>query len=207
MPVGEGKSQKFSVPGESPWEAPLTRRQTLGLALLAVLARAGTAYAAPAATSAGLSAAKGEAFRVLQAEDAPLFAAIAGVILQHSLPANPQERALRIAEGVRGVDALIANLPPGVRGELRQVLDLLGFAPTRLLLTGAWRGWAESSSEQVTEALRNLSTSRFSLKRRIYQALHLLTGSSAFGAEWSWALVGYPGPPQVPRPSRPWTLP
>ncbi|MDH4248669.1 MAG: hypothetical protein OEW39_12740 [Deltaproteobacteria bacterium] len=180
------------------WTVPLTRRQAFGLAVLTLLT--------PARKTRAAGPVPGP-FRFLQAESASLFASWAGILLNPILPLEPAPRALRIAEVVRSVDALAANLPPGVRGELLQVVDLLGLAPTRFLLTGLWSAWEEASPQHTRGALESLSQSRFGLKRRIYQALHLLIGSAGFGSEQSWATLSYPGPPQVPRPPRPWELP
>lgn len=150
----------------------------IGSAVLAVSRRAG------AAVPVGL----------LAAEDRPRLAAIARVMLG---PAVPAELSGRVVDSI---DAMVRNLPASTQVELRDLLDLLGLAPARLLLAGFWSDWHEASAADVDAALNGWRTSRFATLRSAYAGLHELCTAAWYGDPASWPRIGYPGPPEVERP-------
>ena len=189
----------------APWGPALTRRQALTLGALSSLA----VLAPPALLGGGCSKPPPEPSPTtfLLPRDAGLFRAWSEIILADLLPQDPQEREPVLEALVQEVERLAGNLPPEVQKELRQVLSLLGSAFTRSLLCGLWAPWEEAGTAWVRAAMQDLAQSRLALKRRMYQALHLLAGSAYFGSEASWKILGYKGPPQVLRPARPWEAP
>lgn len=150
----------------------------VGSAVLAVTRHAG------AAAPAGL----------LTTEDRPRLAAIAQVVLGQALPADKTGRV------VENIDAMVRKLPAPTQAELRDLLDLIGMAPARLLLAGFWSDWHEVPPADVDSALNGWRTSRFALLRSAYAGLHELCTAAWYGDPASWPAIGYPGPPEIERP-------
>lgn len=153
----------------------------LGLAGTAVLAlgRVGLA-AAPAG--------------VVTAEDQRRLAAIARAMLGPMLPADGPARV------AQAIDGIVRTLPPATQAEIRDLLDLLGLAPARLLLAGFWSDWPDVPSAEASQALDDWRTSRFALLRSAYGGLHELIMAAWYGDPAAWPRIGYPGPPEVERP-------
>ena len=130
---------------------------------------------------------------LLTPDDRRRLVAIAPAILG---PALPQGAAPQVADSVA---AIARNLPAATQGELRDLLDLIGFAPARLVLIGHWSDWDALSPAEIGAALEGWRTSRFALLRGAYGGLHELVTAAWYGDPRSWERVGYPGPPEVPR--------
>ena len=162
--------------------ALFSRREALRLGLLATLLPS-----TAAATASGGS---------LKGPDRALFGALAPVLLAGALPTG-DDRPAAIAAVVAGVERAVAGLPLSTQAELRQLFDLLGFAPTRLLLTGLWDDWPEVSPERLEAFLSDWRQSRLGLLRVAYFALHELVFAAWYGDPQSWPRIGYPGPPQL----------
>jgi hypothetical protein len=150
----------------------------VGSAVLAVTRQAG------AAAPAGL----------LAAEDRPRLAAIARIVLGPALPAD------KAGSVVENIDAMVRKLPASTQAEIRDLFDLLGMAPARLLLAGFWSDWHEVPAADVDAALNGWRTSRFALLRSAYAGLHELCAAAWYGDPASWPGIGYPGPPEIERP-------
>jgi len=131
---------------------------------------------------------------LLTADDRPRLAAIARVILGPALPAEMSGRV------VENIDSMVRNLPAPIQAELRDLLDLLGWAPVRLLLAGFWSDWHEVSAAEVDAALNGWRTARFALLRSAYCGLHELCTAAWYGDPMAWPRIGYPGPPEIERP-------
>lgn len=140
-------------------------------------------------------------FRVLDGGSAPLIRALVPVVLAGSLPTREPERDTAIQEVVEAFDRAVAGLAPAVQDEIGDLLGVLYFGPTRLLLTGLWAPIETASGEEIAQFLTRWRTSRFDLLRAGYQALTQLIQASWYGNPSSWAAIGYPGPP--PMPGRP----
>lgn len=143
-----------------------------------------TATTAPAPTYPG----------ALDAPARELVAAIAPVMLAGALPANDK---VLLQEIVAGVDQAIAGLPPAVRKEIDQLFALLSFAPTRALVGGVWSPWPQASPGAVRAFLDQWRSSRLTLLRSAYGALHQLVFASWYGNSHAWPAVGYAGPPTI----------
>lgn len=135
--------------------------------------------------------------RTLDAGEAALVAALAPVVLAGALPAEPESGRAAVREVVEAFDRALAGLEPAVREEVRDLLGLLAFAPTRFALAGLARPVAQSRPEDVAAFLQRWRTSRFDLLRAAYQALTQLLQAAWFGNARAWPAIGYPGPPRL----------
>jgi hypothetical protein len=131
---------------------------------------------------------------VLTADDRPRLGAIARVILGPALPADAAPRV------IEAIDGIVRNLPLATQAEVRELLDLLGMAPARLVLAGFWGDWQTQSAADIDTALNGWRTSRFAMLRSAYGGLHELCTAAWYGDPASWARIGYAGPPEIERP-------
>ena len=106
--------------------------------------------------------------------------------------AAAQRRAL--AAHLQRVDDAVAALPPAVRGELSQLLALLGSAPGRVAFAGLVPAWRDAGVAELQAALQGMRLSRLSLRRQAYHALRDLTNAAYYADRSTWAALGYPGP-------------
>ena len=169
-----------------------TRRQFLkvGLAsagLLAAVRFLDRAEAAPAPNH-----------RVLDATAVVTVAALVPIVLDGSLPEEPEARARAIRETVDGFDRAVSGLSLAVQKEVDQLFGVLRFAPTRLAFTGLWTSIEESPPEEVAAFLTRWRHSRFEIQRAGYQALTQLILAAWYDNPVSWSVIGYPGPPKLP---------
>ncbi len=132
----------------------------------------------------------------LEPNDLVIFRAIAPAMLDGALPETGRDEAL--AAVLSGVDTVIVNLAPETQAELRKLLDLLAIGPTRLALTGVWRGFDGTSANQVAGMLERWSGSSLSLLQRAYIGFHDIVVAAWYGDPRSWAALGYDGPPEIP---------
>ncbi len=135
-------------------------------------------------------------FHFLTAQDQRIFAALAPVLIDKALPINGRDGL--IAEILIDIDRLIAAMPPGMQGELRQLFDLLAFPPARIALTGIWNSWEAATEKEIGGFLDRWSTSALTLLQLAYAALHDLCMAAWYDNPHAWAWVGYDGPPDIP---------
>lgn len=189
-----------------PWRPSRRRLLQCGLAGSALLLASGWASRnIPIARGAGNAMAAGKVaaereYATFNAHHRRILGAVAPVILSEALPNSGPERAAAITDILRGCDAYFSRMSLPVQAEGHQALDLLDIAPLRLLLGGMWAGWEEAPPRAIAGFLDELRTSRLGLKRSLYQFLHDMCLVGWYGNPRSWAAIGYPGPPDVPRP-------
>lgn len=135
--------------------------------------------------------------RFLDARGEGLVAALAPAVLAGTLPEAESEHREAIREVVEAFDRAVTGLSPAVQAEIGQLLGLLGFAPTRIVLAGVTTPWEEASVEEVGAFLSRWRGSRFDLKRASYQALTQLLQAAWYGNPRAWPAIGYPGPPSI----------
>ncbi len=150
------------------------------------------ALALNAAVARSFAAAPAKAQAFLGAADVEMLRAIAPVLLDGALP--PERRAGAIEDVIAGVEIAISRLPPATRAELRELFDLLGFWPARVLAAGVWSPWAEADAAEIETFLAGWRASWIGLLRTAYLALHELVMAAWYGNPKSWARIGYPGP-------------
>jgi hypothetical protein len=97
------------------------------------------------------------------------------------------------------VDRLMATTLPGVGAEFRQLLHLFESALFGLVLAGSPTPFTRCSPAAQDARLETWRHSRVALLRSGYQALKRLTQATYYSSPEVYALIGYPGPPEVPR--------
>ncbi len=133
----------------------------------------------------------------LSPSDQILLFAIIPVMLKDALPGSEKGRNAAIREVIAGFDTTIIHFSPAVRKEIRQLLDLLQFPVTRIVLTGVMSPWHQEDALGVRSFLTRWQTSRFSLFRSGYSALHDLIAGAWYASPDSWKRISYPGPPEL----------
>lgn len=144
-----------------------------------------------------LAVAADPSYQFLDARTAAVAAALVPVVLAGALPAGAAARARAVEETTAAFDRAVAGLSPAVRKEVDELFAILRFAPTRFVFAGLWNPVEESSPDDIAAFLRRWRTSRFEIQRAGYQALTQLIQAAWYGNSASWALIGYPGAPQL----------
>lgn len=156
-----------------------------------------------AATGAALTACSGDSTGRckdclwLTDDDQELLTALVPVMLAGALPQSANEKTTAIKQTVTAIDITISHFSPAIRKEIRQLLDLLQFPVTRLLLTGVTSTWTRASTETMESFLSKWQQSRFDLLRSGYAALHDLICGGWYVNPASWPRIGYSGPPEI----------
>jgi hypothetical protein len=132
-----------------------------------------------------------------RATSAVLIGALAPVVLAGALPADPTARSDAVREVVEAFHRAVGGMSPAIQEEIRELIGLLTFAPTRILFTGLSSPVEKSSAEQIGVFLSRWRRSDFDLLRAGYQALTQLIQASWYDNPSSWAAIGYPGPPKL----------
>jgi len=135
----------------------------------------------------------------LDPEAPAIVAAIVPVMLDGALPTAPDARDAAVGATVANVGRAVAGLAPAAQRELAQLFALLGFAPARFVLTGIGAPWATADAQSVAGFLERWRTSRWTLLRSAYDALHQLILAAWYGDPRAWPAIGYPGPPTIAR--------
>jgi hypothetical protein len=129
--------------------------------------------------------------RSLDAKSASLVAAIAPVILSGALPDDITSRRIAVNEVVEAFDRALSGLSPAVQAELQQLLSLLTFAPTRVVVAGVRKPWHEADEKDVAAFLASWRHSRFDLLQSGYQALKQLMQACWYGNPLAWGKIGF----------------
>ena len=162
---------------------------------------AGLVGAAALATAGWLrgphAPASGVARRALGPDGEAIFSAVAPVLLEGALPQDRAARDAALAQTLEGVDTAVAGLSPADRAELAQLIALLALPPVRFGLARVSDAWPGASPAEVRRFLDNCRSSRFTLMRAAYDALHDLTFAAWYGNASAWPAIGYPGPPAL----------
>lgn len=171
--------------------AGLSRRRFLvvGLGSAAILTAAGWFALRPGRSVEG--------FRALDEDGVQFIAALVPAVLAGALPDEPAARAAAVRETVAAFDRAVSGLTPAVQAELAQLLALVALVPSRRLLAGVSRPWAEASAEEVSAFLAGWRHGRLDLMRAGYQALTQLILAAWYGNPSAWAGIGYPGAPAI----------
>lgn len=98
------------------------------------------------------------------------------------------------------IDALMAGVHPDVGNDFRRLLRLLESSAFGALQAGAPRPFTQSPPAEQDARLEAWRTSRLDLLRSGYQAVKRLAHATYYASPETYALVGYPGPPDVPQP-------
>jgi len=128
-------------------------------------------------------------------EAANVMRAVAAALLDGALPHDATVRRTAIDETVSAIGTAIAGLPPLAREELATLFTLLAFAPLRIAFANVDVDWRDADAETTNAFLVRLQTSRWSVKRIAYDALHQLTFAAWYANPRAWPEIGYAGPP------------
>ena len=136
--------------------------------------------------------------RLLSEDEHAIFAAVAARLApgDGAGPAWPTADALDCAGKV---DALMATVNPEVGAEFRQLLRLFESALFGLALTASPTPFTRLPPAAQDARLEAWRRSRFALLRSGYQALKRLAHATYYSSPEVYPLLGYPGPPEVPR--------
>jgi hypothetical protein len=164
----------------------------LGVAATAVLAVAGTGLALihPARRDGKLTPAA-----------QTMLLAVAQTVLSDLLPADAQARAKALSAYLGRLSDTIAGMPTAVQAEIDELLTIVTSAPGRRALVGLSGPWAEASSDEVASALQTMRSSSLALRQQAFHALRDLTNGAYFADRSTWAVIGYPGPRELPGPA------
>ena len=132
-----------------------------------------------------------QGMRALNAAEAGLIRALSPVILAGMLPTEAAPRQVALKEVVEAFDRGLAGMPLSVQAEVKQLLGLLTFAPSRALVAGVWKSWPEASEADIRAFLLKWQASRFVLLRAGFQALKQLMQACWFGNPLAWPAMGY----------------
>ena len=170
----------------------LFRKGLLGGLFLAVGGSAGIAV-----RRTQLGAAPRAPLRLFSREEFAIFAAVAARIVpgDGAGPRWPRAAALDCAGKA---DALLARVHPDVGAELRQLLRLFENGLTGLAWGGRPAPFTTLDPAGQDARLEAWRTSRIDLMRTGYQAMARLAHATYYASPEVYALVGYPGPPEVP---------
>ncbi|HXZ49095.1 MAG TPA: hypothetical protein VEG27_08740 [Usitatibacter sp.] len=172
-----------------------TRRQFLkvGIAGAAVLLTV-RAVERPLAAPVG-------AMRVLDPASARIVAALAPAVLAGALPPAGAAHDEAVRRVVEGFDRTMSLLAPVVRDEIGELLGLLRFGLSRVVLTGIWSPLDEASPVEIARFLAHWRASRFDLLRAGYLGLVQLMVGAWYAQPAAWGAIGYPGPPALDGPA------
>ena len=133
----------------------------------------------------------------LTTDAADVVRAIAAAMLDGALPEDAADRRAALDDTVDAVGTAIAGLPPLAHEELTTLFALLGFAPLRIAFAKVDVAWRDADVTTTNAFLVRLQTSRWSVKRIAYDALHQLTFAAWYANQRTWPSIGYPGPPAL----------
>jgi hypothetical protein len=136
--------------------------------------------------------------KILSEDEHAIFAAVAARVApgDGAGPTWPTADALDCAGKV---DALMATVPAGMSGELRQLLRLFDSALFGLVFAGSPTPFTRCTPAAQDARLEAWHRSRLALLRSGYQALKRLAQATYYSSPEVYPLLGYAGPPEVPR--------
>ena len=132
----------------------------------------------------------------LQALD-PVGYSIMAAVADRIVPNGAQYPSASDVGVAEKIDALLATMHPGVGEELQEALKLIENATVGLLLDGRTTPFTASTPEVQDETLHSWQHSRIPVRKTAYRALQKLCTSVYWSDPQTFALCGYPGPPNL----------
>jgi hypothetical protein len=139
-----------------------------------------------------------EPLRLLSAGEHAVLAAVAARIVPGPT-APPGWPSAETVDCAGKADALLARVHPEVGAELKQLLRLFDNGLVSLVTIGRPTPFTRLDPAGQDARLQAWRTSRVALFRTGYQALARLAHATYHSSPEVQALVGYPGPPEVPQ--------
>jgi hypothetical protein len=93
------------------------------------------------------------------------------------------------------IDELLSVMHPGDAADVVAALNLLENAAAGLLLDGRTQTFTASDSEAQAHILDTWRRSDITLRRTAFRALHKLCNAAYYANPSTYAMSGYPGPP------------
>lgn len=170
--------------------AGLSRRGFLRVGLWSTL---GLATVSTTALLSGCSSATtASGFQFLREQDVNLFRALLPVVLKGALPEGQA-----VDDTLHSLDGLLFYSSEAGHKQLRQLFDMLTFAPTRFLLAGVSHDWTNVDAEGVEAFLQRWRHSSVGMFRGAHKALLQMSEMSWYLLPQSWAAIGYAPPVKV----------
>jgi hypothetical protein len=169
------------------------RRGLVGGALLLVAGSAPFVF-----RSTLLRAPRGPLRLLSPQEYAVLAAAVARIVPGEG--AGPRWPTAEALDCAGKIDALMARAHPDVGRDFRRLLRLLESSALGALEAGSPRPFTRAGAAEQDRRLEAWRGSRLALLRSGYQAVTRLAHATYYASPETYALVGYPGPPDVPQP-------
>jgi hypothetical protein len=196
------------VPGTQGKSARLDRRRFLkrGLVGGGLLVCAG---ALPFAFRSTLRRPPRGPLRLLSADEYAVLAAAAARLVPGD-GAGPRWPTAEAVDCAGKIDALLAQVHPDMGSDFRRLLRLFESGVVAAIVAGSPRPFTRASAADQDARLEAWRRSRFALLRSGYQAVKRLVQAAYYSSPETYALVGYPGPPEVrmlPTLPAPTTLP
>jgi hypothetical protein len=181
--------------GEAP-DPNLDRRRFLkrGLVGGALLFLAGTL---PLAFRSTLRRRPAGPLRLLSEDEYAVFAAAAARLAPGG-GAGPKWPTAEALDCAGKVDALMARVHPDVGSDFRRLLRLFESGLLGAVIAGSPRPFTRAAPEEQDARLEAWRRSHLALLRSGYQAIKRLAHATYYSSPEVYALVGYPGPPDVP---------
>jgi hypothetical protein len=136
--------------------------------------------------------------RLLSEDEHAIFAAIAARLVPGDA-AGPKWPSADALDCAGKVDALMATVHPDVGAEFRQLLRLIESAVFGLAIAGSPTPFTRCSPAEQDARLEAWHHSRVALLRSGYQAVKRLAHATYYSSPEVYSLIGYAGPPEVPR--------
>lgn len=119
---------------------------------------------------------------------------VASAIIGDALPEGPIRQA-RLDTSVAGIQFAVSSLPPALRDEFSDLLNLMTLQLTRWLLLRLPADWDAVSDADIRTWLARWQASPVALFQSASQALIQLVHGAWYGQAANWEQAGYPGPP------------
>lgn len=170
------------------------RRIFLKLGLWSGLALGTVSTTALLAGCSNPPSAKG--YRLLREGDITLFRALIPAVLEGALPTGAA-RAQALDDTLHSLDQLLFYSSRSAHKQLKQLFDMLTFAPTRLLMARVGSDWSELPEADVAAFLKRWKTSSLGMLRGAYAAICQMIEMSWYLQPQSWPAIGYAPPRKV----------
>jgi hypothetical protein len=136
--------------------------------------------------------------QLLSADEYAVFAAAAARLAPGD-GAGPKWPTAEALDCAGKVDALMARVHPDVGTDFRRLLRMFESSFLGAFVAGAPRPFTRSAPAEQDARLEAWRTSRLAILRSGYQALKRLAHATYYASPEVYALIGYPGPPEVPQ--------
>jgi hypothetical protein len=137
--------------------------------------------------------------RLLDEDEYAVFAA-AAARLAPGPGAGPRWPTAEALDCAVKADALMARVHPDVGHDFKRLLRLFESGLVGALVAGSPRPFTRAAPGEQDARLEAWRRSRLALLRSGYQALKRLAHATYYSSPEVYALIGYPGPPEVPAP-------